>query len=66
MFQIVINESLKLFNRMEFLTIILQVIMSLVIGLLELNEFLSLFKYFVIVAVTHVQLLVLNTLTLFR
>jgi len=42
MFQIIIDESLKFFDGMEFLSIVLQVIVSLVKSLLEFDELLSL------------------------
>lgn len=49
---------------MELLSIMLQVIMTLVEGLLELNELLSLHGDFVVVTETHVELLVFDTLSL--
>lgn len=51
---------------MEFLTIVFQVIMTLVESLLELNEFLTFHGNFIVVTETHIELLVLYTLSLLR
>lgn len=51
---------------MELLTIILQMVVTLIECLLEFNEFLTLLRHFIIVAKAHIQLLVLYTLALLR
>lgn len=50
---------------MELLSVIFEVIVSLIVGLLKFDEFLSLLEDLIIVAVPHVKLLVLDTFTLF-
>lgn len=49
---------------MELLSVVLQVIVSLIVRLLELYEFVSLLGDLVVVTESHVKLLVLNTLGL--
>lgn len=51
---------------MELLTIVFQVIVPLIESLFEFDELLSLLGNLVVVAISHVKLLVLNTFTLLR
>jgi hypothetical protein len=49
---------------MEFLSIIFQMVMALIEGLFEFDEFLALLRYLIVVAKAHIQLLIFNTLAL--
>lgn len=55
MLKIVMNKRLEQFYCSKLLPVILEMIMLLIIGLLELDELMSLFSNFVIMAIPQVK-----------